>query len=197
MNSYLFQSHVQVISKFWKAITFSPTECWSSILLGWLALGWILTSFQFLGRLTRENISFLFWEQNIPLKNSVTGKDNMDRGYLISFFSHVSQLIVVQCLYKLENEPDVWNFNFCSPELSCGSKLQLVIMFTMILDSLENMKIRKEKSPLMNSPFWSIIDLSLWSIVDWSLCCIQNFKTPIWRLFLLFEGSRATNLALT
>ena len=53
------------------------------------------------------NISFLFWEQNIPLKNSVTGKVNMDRGYLISFFSHVSQLIVVQCLYKLGNEPDV------------------------------------------------------------------------------------------
>ena len=96
-----------------------------------------------------ENISFLFWEQNIPLKNSVTGKVNMDRCYLISFFSNVSKLIVVQCLYKLENEPDVWIFNFCSPELSCGSKLQLVpvIMLTMILHSLENMKIRKKKNP--------------------------------------------------
>ena len=46
---------------------------------------------------------------------------------------------------------------FCSPELSLshrsGSKLQLVIMLEMILDSLESIRSRKEKFPCMEMSF--------------------------------------------
>ena len=41
----------------------------------------------------------------------------------------------------------------------------------MIIDSQENIRLRKEKSQCKKRTFWSI--------VAWSSCCIQNFKTPI------------------
>ena len=52
------------------------------------------------------------------------------------------------CLYNLENNPDVLTFNFLHSraQVESGSKLQLLIISTVILDSLENIRLRGENS---------------------------------------------------
>ena len=98
-----------------------------------------------------------------------------DRGYLISSLYHLSRLLSqafeLVCLYKGGNKPDVRNLNFAlQSSVPSGSKLMPVIMCTMLLDSLENSRLK------INWLHGQKVQLS---IVAWSPCCIRNFKTPI------------------
>ena len=85
-------------------VPFSPAACWISkspkktgwfaILLGYLILGWIMTSrfmvcFQIWGRNTKKS-SFLFGQQNISFKNWLMGKVT---GAEAIFFPQASPII--------------------------------------------------------------------------------------------------------
>ena len=55
------------------------------------------------------------------------------------------------CLHKQENQLNVWKIYSCTPELSSRlEETQLAVMSTMIIDSLQHIKLREEKSLCMN-----------------------------------------------
>ena len=87
----------------------------------------------------------------VQRKASITGKvagtEAIRGATILSFFyqlSNLSRAIELMCLYKRENEADLWKYNFlhsrAQPE--CVSELQPMIMSTMILDSLDNIWLR-------------------------------------------------------
>ena len=93
-------------------------------------------------------------------------------------------LLLNLCVYINEKMSLMFeNFIFALQSLAWICK-PLIIMpvstMTQILDSLENIRLRKEKSYGLNP---------LQSILAWISCCIQNFNTPAYlKLFLFFEG---------
>ena len=122
--------------------------------LCYLMFGWILTiGFICFAVCTyRENTRFLFGQQNISPKNLISGKEQRLSDFLL-FLSF--QLI----------EPSDW-----ARSCSCvyiNKKASLFISI-MIFDSLENIRLRRERSLWDKRPFWSL--------VAWSSCCIQIFK---------------------
>ena len=122
--------------------------------LCYLMFGWILTiGFICFAVCTyRENTRFLFGQQNISPKNLISGKEQRLSDFLL-FLSF--QLI----------EPSDW-----ARSCSCVymNKKTSLFIYTMIFDSLENIRLRREKSLWDKRPFWSL--------VAWSSCCIQIFK---------------------
>ena len=103
-----------------------------------------------------EDTSFLFGQQNILLKNSVTGKvTGIDEiWYPSSNICPACQVeIELTCYYKREDKPDVWKFAFQSIARVCQLKRATTFVW-----------LTREKK------------------VTWSSCCIQNlgkFKEPI------------------
>ena len=132
-NCYVFQSSSCL--KFSQVSTISPAACCSSpqytgqvdIFMRHLMWAWIPQP------VWGEKMPVFYLgtgQQNISLKNSVTGKDcKVTRKEAI--------LLEPACLCKRENESDVWKSSFwlSRAQLESGSELLLVNMSTMILDS--------------------------------------------------------------
>ena len=90
-----------------------------------------------------EKISVSIW----AAKRTSYWQSYRDRGYLISSLYHLSRLLSqafeLVCLYKGGNKPDVRNLNFAlQSSVQSGSKLLPVIMCTMLLDSLDNSRLK-------------------------------------------------------
>ena len=79
-----------------------------------------------------EKSSFLFGQQNILCRNSVTGKAETEAILFPQACSIVTSLIILG-----SGKPLICEFLLFRAQLESESELHLVIMSTMILDSLE------------------------------------------------------------
>ena len=191
-NSHLFQSYQNCISldsqsccllKFLRKIQVNLPIIGVSLLNGFWPAG-LFDTINFWG----ENIHLLFVQQKLSYWQS-----DRDRCYLISIFYYLSSLSNSLHVYIRRNQVWCVKFNFfCTPESRLRSRAQLqsgsnlpfiMIMSTMILHSLENSRLRKEKSPWMKSPFEAYL-----------LEAPAESKISK-HLFLLFEGFRAPTFA--
>ena len=98
---------------------------------------------------------FSIWQQNISLKNSVPGEATGTETILFPssiIFPAYWVKRLSSHIYERQNKPDVWNFNLfhSRAQLESGNKLPPEILSTMIFDSLESVRLRKQKTPLQN-----------------------------------------------
>ena len=121
-----------------------------------------------------EKICFLFGQQSIELKNSVTGKDSGTQAILLpsSIICPACQVKLLNlCIYMFKTRKQAWCAK-CSPELSLNLKasycLWLCPLPTMIVDFLENIRLREEKSPWTKSP----LEHRNFILPSWQVCCL-------------------------
>ena len=141
--------------------------------MGYLVFGWILKSwFTFCCQFLRRNNQFSTWTAKHSSQELSYRQRYTDRGYLI-FISPAYQIKPLSLHVKIL---------LSRAQLEPGSDLQLVTMSTMILDSVENIRLREQRS------LWtkSALDHSCFNLLE-APAASKTSRHP----FRLFVGSRA------